>query len=412
LPHRYRIGYKGGMAQFSYKALTATGDLRSGMLDAATREAAGRALAADGLIPVSIDKAAGAKAVGSLFQRDAKPAQVTRFLSDLAVLLSAGIKLDDALTVIGREFDNGPLQPVVLSLARRISEGGSMSQAMAAWPRLFPPLQVALTEVAESSGRLPHLMSRLAEERQRFEALSTRLIGALRYPAVLLAGTIAVLIFFMMAVVPQFEPLLAQGGSDDALVANMIGFSTFLRANGRVIGALALVSVAGLWLAARSGVLMPPMLRLVRRMPLASTLAQNYRTARFARLFGIMAETGIAVPRAIRLAGLAVDGAAGAEAQVERAADAVRRGDRISAALEILQLPDTAVRMLRIGEESGMLVPLSFKVAEFYETRVDAGLSRLTGVIGPAAVVLVSLLIGGMIVSIMSTIMSVNDLVR
>ncbi|MCU0830249.1 MAG: type II secretion system F family protein [Rhizobiaceae bacterium] len=400
------------MAQFSYKALTATGDLRAGTLDAATREAAGRQLAADGLIPISIDKPAGASPAGNLFQREAKPAQVTRFLSDLAVLLSAGIKLDDALVVIGREFDNGPLQPVVLSLARRISEGGSMSQAMGAWPRLFPPLQVALTEVAESSGRLPQLMTRLAEERQRFEALSARLGSALRYPAVLLAGTIAVLIFFMMAVVPQFEPLLAQGGDQDALVAGMIRFSGFLRENGRLLGAAVLMGAAALWLAARSGALMPPLVRLVRRMPLASTLAQNYRTARFARLFGIMAETGIAVPRAIRLAGMAVDGAAGAETQVEAASDAVRRGDRISAALEILQLPDTAVRMLRIGEESGMLVPLSFKVAEFYETRVDAGLSRLTGVIGPAAVVLVSLLIGGMIVSIMSTIMSVNDLVR
>jgi general secretion pathway protein F len=242
--------------------------------------------------------------------------------------------------------------------------------------------------------------------------LSGRMSSALRYPAVLLAGTLAVLTFFILAVVPQFEPLLAQGGSNDPLVGGMLALSNWLKANGRAVLFALVMLATGLWLAKRSGSLAGPMAEIVKRLPLAASLAQNYRTARFARLFAIMAETGIAVPLAIRLAGNAIDKGRKATETAERAADAVRRGDRISAALEILQLPDTAVRMLKIGEESGTLVALSFKVAEFYETRVDAGLQRLTGIIGPAAVVLVSLLIGGMIVSIMSTIMSVNDLVR
>jgi len=75
-------------------------------------------------------------------------------------------------------------------------------------------------------------------------------------------------------------------------------------------------------------------------------------------------------------------------------------------------LPPLAVRMLRIGEQSGELAALAYKVAEFYELRLERSLSRLVGFVGPAAVTLISVLIGGMIVSMMSTLMSFNDMVR
>jgi general secretion pathway protein F len=125
-----------------------------------------------------------------------------------------------------------------------------------------------------------------------------------------------------------------------------------------------------------------------------------------------MVETGVAVPVAIKLISDTIDHGEAARARAQQASDALRQGNRLGHALEILQLPPLAVRMLRLGEQSGELAGLAYRVADFYEVRLERSLSRIVGLVGPAAVATISILIGGMIVSIMSTLMSFNDMVR
>lgn len=125
-----------------------------------------------------------------------------------------------------------------------------------------------------------------------------------------------------------------------------------------------------------------------------------------------MVETGVAVPTAFKLISDTIDNGEAAQARAQQALDALRQGNRLGHALEILQLPPLAVRMLRLGEQSGELASLAYRVADFYEVRLDRSLSRIVGLVGPAAVATISILIGGMIVSIMSTLMSFNDMVR
>ena len=401
------------MTAFSYKALTAEGRLELGQLDAATADEVVRLLDQRGLIPVSVEqRRAERQRGGSFFAPSISAAQVTRLLADLSIMLNAGIRIDEALGIMEREFDNGRLQPVVTRLRAELAGGRAFSQALEDWPALFPPFQVAMVKVAETSGKLPMLLSRIAEERQRFEKLSARMGEALRYPAVLLAGTCAVLIFFLIGVMPQFEPILANTGSKDPLLETMFGLSNFIRSEGELLMGLAASILLGGLLAFRRPAVREGIMSAVTRLPGISDIARSYRTARFSRLLGIMVETGITAPTAIRLISDTIDHGARARARAEQASDAVRQGQRFSAALEILEMPPLAVRMLRIGEQSGELAGLAYKVAEFYELRLERSLSRLVGFIGPAAVTLISVLIGGMIVSIMSTLMSFNDMVR
>src|SRR5690606_24652570 len=102
---------------------------------------------------------------------------------------------------------NGRLRPVVSRLRGELANGRSFSQALEDWPRLFPPFQIAMIRIAERAGRLPVLLARVAEERQRFEGLAAKVAESLRYPAFLLVGVVAVMTFFLLGVVPQFEPV-------------------------------------------------------------------------------------------------------------------------------------------------------------------------------------------------------------
>lgn len=399
------------MAAFAYKAVTQEGRLETGELEAADAEAVLRILDRRGLIPVSVDeRKAGAR--GSAARRLSVSApQVTRFLSDLSIMINAGIRVDEALSIMEREFDNGRLRPVVSRLRGELANGRSFSQALEDWPRLFPPFQVAMIRIAERAGRLPVLLARVAEERQRFEGLTAKVSEALRYPAFLLAGVVAVMIFFLVGVVPQFEPVLAQTGQADGFVQFMFAVSRGVRNNrDLILAGAALLLLIGLLAGRRPG-FRARLRKFVARLPFLSDIATSYRTARFSRLMGIMVEAGVGVPAAIKLIGDAID-PADPDQRAERASDAVRQGRRIGEALEIVALPGLAVRMLRIGEESGDLSGLAYRAADFYEARLERQLSRLVGFIGPAAVITISVLIGGMIVSIMSALMSFNELVR
>lgn len=401
------------MTAFSYRALTAEGRLELGHLDASTADDAVLMLNQRGLIPVSVEprRAEGGR-FASLLSRSIPSSQVTRLLADLSIMLNAGIRIDEALGIMEHEFDNGRLQPVVVRMRAELAGGRSFSQALEDWPALFPPFQVAMVKVAESSGKLPMLLTRIAEERLRFERLSARVGEALRYPAVLLAGTIAVMVFFLVGVMPQFAPILTNIGEKDAFLQTMFAISNFVRSEGELLLVLAAALLLGGLLLMRRPAFRDALMSGVRRLPGISDIARSYRTARFSRLLGIMVETGITAPTAIRLISDTIEHGPRARARAERASDAVRQGQRFSTALEILDMPPLAVRMLRIGEQSGELAALAYKVAEFYELRLERSLSRLVGFVGPAAVTLISVLIGGMIVSMMSTLMSFNDMVR
>ncbi len=400
------------MTAFSYKAFNRDGRLEIGEIEAGHSDDVTRILDQRGLIAVSVEEAAATTARTPWFAGSIAAPEVTRFLADLSIMLNAGIRIDEALAIMEKEFDNGRLQPVVVKLRAGLANGRSFSQALEEWPALFPAFQIAMVRVAETSGKLPMLLLRIAEERQRFEKLARGMGEALRYPAVLLLGTLAVMIFFLVGVVPQFAPILAGAGNQGTFIATIFALSAFMRENSDLLLALAAIVLLGLVFAMRRLSLRRRLLSLVVRAPVVSDIARSYRTARFTRLLGIMVETGISAPVAIRLISDTVDGAHGAAGLAERASDAVRQGQRLSAALEMLGLPPLALRMLRIGEQSGELASLSYKVADFYESRLERSLSRLVGFIGPATVALISILIGGVIVAIMSTLMSFNDMVR
>ncbi len=401
-----------GSTAFAYKALNNDGRLELGRLDATDSEDAVQKLGARGLIPISVEQSEQSAARAPLFTSRIPAAAVTRLLSDLSIMLDAGIRIDEALAIMEKEFDSGRLQPVVTSIRGDLASGKSFSRALEAWPALFPAFQVAMVRVAETSGKLPTLLSRIVQERQNFEALQVKVREALRYPAVLLAGTICVLVFFLVGVVPQFEPMIVQSGKADALMVVMFGVSNFLRAHGLLLllGALVLMLVG--YAAARRGLLSAFLWAVAKRMPLLSEIPGSYRTGRFARLLGIMVETGVTVPVALKLISDTIDQGEVARARAQQASDALRHGNRLGHALDILQLPPLAVRMLRLGEQSGELAGLAYRVADFYEVRLERSLSRIVGLVGPAAVATISILIGGMIVSIMSTLMSFNDMVR
>jgi general secretion pathway protein F len=402
------------MPNFRYRALTQGGEVVSGSLSAPTAAEVARRIEYLGLVPIETvaDAASGASRLNFSFGRTPRAEDVTVFTLDLALLLKAGARLDDGLDLLSSDVDIGRLRPFVAKIRASVLAGESFGEALGHHPLLFPPMYVALVRVGEASGALDQILEVLASERARAETLRRKLSDALRYPAFVLFAATCVLFFFLMFVLPQFAVVLRDFGAKlDPMVVGFLALSDFLRDNKDVIlGATAAILV-GAWLLLRRPAVRVAIFTQLARLPLIRSVMMFHRTALFSRNLGVL--LGAAVPLTTTLR-ILVDmmGTTSNPAIWTRAVERVRHGGKLSDALsDASVLPPMAIRMLRLGEETGQLPMLSGRVAEFYEAKLHRSLDRVVGIAGPAAIITISIVVGGLIVSVMTSLLSVSQIV-
>jgi general secretion pathway protein F len=399
---------------YKYKALTQAGEIVTGSIAAPTAAEVARRIEYLGLVPVDTITEERPESAASFFTLTAraKPEDVTVFTLDLALLLKAGARLDDALELLSSDADVGGLRRTVARVRASVLSGESFAEALAHHPSLFPPIYVALVRVGEASGSLGEILEVLAAERARAEALRRKLADALRYPAFVLFAAMAVLTFFLLFVLPQFASVLRDFNAKlDPVVLTFISISEFLRANGQVLGVLLIVLIAGTWFALRRPKARAAVMATLSRMPLIRPMLLYHRTTLFCRNLGVLLASAVPLTTALRIL---VDMMATTSdpaiwmQMVER----VRHGGKLSDALtDTAVLPTMAVRMLRLGEETGQLPMLAGRVAEFYGAKLQRSLDRVVGIVGPAAIIIISIIVGGLIVSVMTSLLSVSQVI-
>jgi len=402
------------LPNFRYKALTQAGEIVTGSITAPTATEVARRIEYLGLVPVDTvteERAEKAQSFFTFGQR-AKSEDVTVFTLDLALLLKAGARLDDGLELLSGDTDVGGLRPIVAKVRASILSGESFGEALARHPSLFPPMYVALVRVGEASGSLAEILEVLAAERARAEALRRKLGDALRYPAFVLLAAMAVLLFFLLFVLPQFAAVLRDFNAKlDPIVLMFIGISEFLRAHGDVLGIAIALAIAGTWLLLRRPNTRVALISFLSRLPLINPLLTYHRTTLFCRNLGVLLTSAVPLTTTLRIL---VDMMATTSDRAiwTQMVERVRHGGKLSDALtDTATLPPMAVRMLRLGEETGQLPMLAGRVAEFYEAKLQRSLDRVVGIVGPAAIVTISIIVGGLIVSVMTSLLSVSQIV-
>lgn len=403
------------MPNFRYRALTQSGEIVNGTISAPTAKEVLHRIEYLKLLPI---EAVEERASGSVSQQTlalfGRPSRtdVTTFTRDLALLLKAGARLDDALELLAGDADIGRLRPAVNKLRSSVLSGESFAEAVEAHPSLFPAMYVALVRVGEVSGTLDHVLEVLGTERIRSEAMRRKVTDAMQYPAFVLVAAIGVMLFFFVFVLPQFGGVLRDFGTkSDATITTFLDISDFLRENGVELMIGAAAAIAGAWLLLRQASVRSALVSQVARLPGISGIFRFYRTSLFCRNLGILLGSGVSLTATLRIL-VNIMSVTGRVDAWSAAADRVRHGGKLSEALGASGiLPAMALRMLRLGEETGQLAVLAGRIAEFYEAKLQRSLDRVVGIIGPAAIITISAVVGGLIVSVMTALLSVTQLV-
>jgi len=396
------------LATFRYRALTQAGEVVSGALSAPSAAEVTHRIAYLGLIPIEAvtEQSEARNAIAGEFSMLSRPRpqDLTIFTGDLALLLRTGARINDA--------DIGRMRPTIAALAASVLSGESFGEALARHSQVFPPVYVALVKVGEASGTLVPILEALNAERQRAEALKQRLGDTLRYPAFLLLAAGGVMLFFLTFVLPQFANVFRDFNAklDPVLVA-FLALSDLLRSNGEALAAGSLGLILAIWLGARSPAARGRVIGIVSRLPLVRPAMEYHRASLFCRNLSLLLSSGVTLTASLRI--LAdIMATTGGFTRWSNIMDMVRQGGKLSDALTAAKaLPPMAVRTLRLGEDSGQLPMLAGRVAEFYEAKLQRRLDRMMGIVGPLAIIFISLIVGGLIVSVMTALLSVNQVV-
>ncbi len=403
------------MAVFQYRALSQGGEVVKGSIDAGGVVEASRSIEALGLVPIEAVAAVQQETIRRTrrflpsFSKP-RPEDVTVFTADLALLLRTGVRINEALELLVADPDMGRMRSTTAALTTSILSGESLGEALSRHPTVFPKVYIALARVGELSGALVSILESLSVERQRAETLSRRLYDTLRYPAFLLLAAGAVLLFFLLFVLPQFANVFRDFNAklDPVLVA-FLGLSDLLRTNGQAVAAAVLVVLLAGWLAFRQRLVRETFSRAIQRMPLIGPILDYRRSSLFCRNLSLLLSSGVTLVAALRIVAETME-ASGTTSKWSLVVDKVRRGGKLSDALsQTAALPSLAVRTVRLGEDSSQLPMLMRRIADYYEAKLQRSLDHAIGLVGPFAIILISTIVGGLIVSVMTALISVNQ---
>jgi general secretion pathway protein F len=403
------------MVKFRYKAVTSTGELVEGEIDAATRQAVVTWLHEQGQTPIRAhelsDRAGKAFATRFRIGTDRVPdAAVTLATRQLATLLRAGLPIDRALALLDDSEEEPRRRRFITHLLDSVRTGMSLSEALLQHKESLPPYYIGLVRAGEAGGTLDTVLLRLADVLERSQSLKESVRSAMYYPLFVLAMSALTLTVLLTVVVPEFRPLFDQGAQIPATMAVVLAVSDVIRELGLAI-VLSIVLV--IWLLHYQ--LNRPAGRLLRdrwvlAMPLLGTIATKIEVARFARTFGTLLANGVVMLNALTITAGTIGNQVIASA-IGGIASRLKRGEGLAVPLmEAGVFPRMAVKLVQVGEESGQLDVMLLRVAEIYDEEVRRSLQRIFSLLVPVLTVCLGLLVAGIVGSMLVAILSTYDL--
>lgn len=391
--------------------------MQRGRMDAATEAEVIARLQRQGSVPIRAEPALPGGRLAALLRADLRPRrglrrqEVADLVLELATMLGAGQDLDRALRYAQELAPNPRVARVATGLRDAVRDGSPLSVALGRQPDSFARLHVGLVRAGEAGGKLATALTELAELLARQRSLAANVTSALVYPALLLVASLGSVALLLTKVLPQFLPIFEQSGAKlPASTQFLIDASEAASRH----GAAALLLLAALllgarWLLGRPG---PRLLadRTLLRLPLLGTLLREILAARFTRVLGTLLVNGVPLIAALGVVRDAV-GSHAAVAAIDRAASSARGGGGLAQPLaEAGIFPARTIHLLRLGEENARLGPMALRAAAIHEERTRQAMQRLLALLVPGITVLMGLLVAGIVLSMMTAMLGLNDL--
>jgi general secretion pathway protein F len=405
------------MAFFQYRAADQAGKIVEGVIEAEAEQGVVSRLHDMGCVPLRIavpgDRiTAISHARLPLFSKRKVTQQgLLQFTQELSTLLAAGLPLDRSLALLADLVEGEEFTKVIRTLLEAVRAGKSLGISMGEHPDVFPKLYVNMIRAGEAGGILENVLRYLGEYLERSVALKEDIKSALVYPTILAGAAGLSLIILFIYVIPRFALIFKDVGQALPWISKIvIDFSDVLNRYGWLILLLVIAASAGATFYLRTPEGRAEWDRVSLRIWLLGDLLRKFETARFARTLAALLKGGVPLLEALGT----VQGVVGnrlLSRAIGQIQVRVREGKGMARPLgESGLFPPLALNMIAVGEETGKLEGMLNEVAEHYDQEVKRTTKRLTSLLEPALILGMGLVIGGVVVSMLLAIFSINDL--
>jgi type II secretory pathway component PulF len=409
------------MPQFSYKARKRSGELVEGVLEVPDRSAALLQIQRSGLFPIAVDfakaGATGEKRVAkglslSAFLPETMRVQLTKkrkpklqelatFTTQMANLLNSGMPLSVALNSLGHLQTKGIPAEVSKQLKQEVTEGRSLSDAMARQPHIFSDLYVNMVRAGEQSGALVAVLRRMATHFQQFADVQAKFKSAMIYPATVVCMGILLVSFFMTVMMPKFTEIFNGFNIELPMPTKfLIGVSKMFTSYWWLM-ALMVIAVMVLFKRFQSSAAGGRKLDEWRmKAPIFGNVVKINLFGQFARTLGTLLQNGVPVLTALKITEQVMSNRLIKEA-IAKTRAAVTDGKTLAQPLAQSKLfPQLMVDLVRLGEETGDVPGAMNNLADTYESELQIALRVMTDMIGPLLIIVMALLVSFLLLSI------------
>ena len=421
------------MATFQYIAKDSAGNETRGQIEAGDRSSAIAAVRAQGLFPTALGEVKSAPAAAAAAPAKANKAKapakksgglnkdikinikmpswmrgkvntkvLTQFTRQLATLVNAGLPLMRGIEVLKRQMKDPQMVEALGGIADNIASGGTFSEALTQYPKIFDKLYVNMVKAGEAGGVLEVVLGRLAEFAEKSEKIKNKVKGAMIYPIVVLFAAIGITGFLLVAVIPKFKQVfndMLGGAALPPITEAVMQASEFVQHNGLVIVAIvaAIVVIKKIVGHTEAGAYFFDVCSL--KAPVTGTLVQRTAVSRVTRTLGTLLSSGVPILQSLVIVRDTTGNRVVSKA-LQEVHDAVKEGEGMTQPLSQCPVfPPMVVSMVEVGEETGALADMLTRIANTYDDEVDNAVAGMTAAIEPALIIVLAVVVGTIVIA-------------
>ncbi len=403
------------MTVYTYKARSRQGEVLEDRMEGSDTMSVASALRQQGLLVIDIkEQGVGQKDILEPFKK-VKSADLVVFTRQFATMINAGLPIVRSLYVLGEQTTNKKLQETIVEIRKDVEAGLALSEALEKHPRVFSKLYTEMVKAGEIGGILDDVLLRVAFQLEKDQDLRRKVKSAMTYPIVVLVLAILAASFMLIFIVPVFATMFEDLGGVLPLPTRIaMGLSNILTSLWGVLFYAAMIGAVFFflrWIKTENGRKWWGTISL--KIPAKiGDIIQKVALARFARTLGTLSAAGVPILQSLEITGTS-SGNWVIEKALLKSRDSIREGIPIYRPLENEWVfPPMVTRMIAVGEETGDIDGMLTKIAEFYESEVDAAVKALTSIIEPLMIVVVGGIVGGIVISMYLPMFKIFELVE
>jgi len=413
------------MPTFAYEAMNSSGQEVKDEIEAGSSEEAIAKIRGKGFFPTKVREKAGKKKVNKKKEEENAPLtkkrkmpiaiggvprqQLVTFNRQLSTLQDAGLPILRSLQILEQQQKPGLLKAIIGGVADEVEGGGTLSDAMAEYPKAFDKLYVNMINAGEAGGVLDIILNRLADFMEKAAKLKKKVIGAMIYPGVVISIAVGIVSMIMIFVIPKFESIFRDFHTDlpgitQALLmvsrwfANDYGWAYVL------FSPIAFILIVKLIKISEGGRYFVDMVKL--KIPILGSILAKTSIARFTRTLGTLISAGVPILDALNITKETCGNEVYSKA-LQKVHDAIREGESMADPLRATKVCDAiVVNMIDVGEETGDLDKMLIKVADNYDSDVDVLVGSLISILEPVMVVVLGLIVGFIVIALFAPMIS------